>query len=86
MSRQNINNAKPVVCYVKTELQVALVAKKCQDYGIQSIIKLKPFVDISQLKKVLKAKIQDKKYDLCPCGKGKKFKFCCYEKEINFDL
>jgi uncharacterized protein YecA (UPF0149 family) len=21
-----------------------------------------------------------RKYDLCPCGSGRKFKFCCFEK------
>src|SRR5688500_10669274 len=24
--------------------------------------------------------LSDNKYEPCPCGSGKKFKFCCYEK------
>lgn len=79
-------NHPPIVCCVKTELQVAIVAKKCQDYGIHSIIKIKPYIDISQLKKALRNKFQEMKYELCPCGTGKKFKFCCYEKEMAFDF
>ena len=36
-----------IVCSVVTELQAAQVAKICQDHGIQSVIKMKPFVEIS---------------------------------------
>lgn len=86
MSKRLSYHGRPIVCYVMNELQVAIVAKKCQDYGIQSIIKIKPYIDISQLKKALKTVLHDMKYEPCPCGKGKKFKFCCYEKELNFDL
>lgn len=25
-------------------------------------------------------------YELCPCGSGKKFKFCCYKKAKTFDM
>lgn len=75
-----------IVCSVMTEIQAAQVAKICQDYGIQSVIKMKPFVDISQLKKAVKGKMKEKLYNPCPCGKGRKFKFCCYKDEINIEL
>ena len=75
-----------IVCSVVTELQAAQVAKICQDHGIQSVIKMKPFVDISQLKKAVKVKLKGRLYDPCPCGKGSKFKFCCYKKEIDIEL
>lgn len=75
-----------IVCSVVTELQAAQVTKLCQDYNIQSVIRIKPFVDISQLKKAIKTKMQSRLYDPCPCGKGQKFKFCCYKDEINIEL
>lgn len=85
MTKETTYKGTPIVCHVTNDLQAAIVAKKCQDYGIHSIIKIKPYVDISQLKKILKAKLDEKKYNLCPCGKGRKLKFCCYEKELHFD-
>lgn len=75
-----------IVCSVMTELQAAQVGKICQDYGIQSVIKMKPFVDISQLKKAVKVKVKERLYDPCPCGKGGEFKFCCYQNAINIEL
>ena len=75
-----------IVCSVVTELQAAQVAKICQDHGIQSVIKMKPFVDISQLKKAVKVKLKERLYDPCPCGKGVKYKFCCYKNELDIEL
>ncbi|MCM3089956.1 MULTISPECIES: DNA-binding protein [unclassified Cytobacillus] len=86
MSNTNLRKENLIYCSVVTELQAAQVTKICQDYGIQSVIKLKPYVDISQLKKALKTKMKDKLYDPCPCGKGKKFKFCCYKDELEIKL
>lgn len=86
MTNSKLPKEIPIVCLVVTELQAAKVAKICQDYGIQSIIKMKPFVDISQLKKVVKSKMKARLYDPCPCGKGRKYKFCCYKNEIKFEI
>lgn len=86
MSNSNIRKEGLIYCSVVTELQAAQVTKICQDYGIQSVIKLKPFVDISQLKRALKVKMKDRLYDQCPCGSRKKFKFCCYKDELNIEL
>jgi uncharacterized protein YecA (UPF0149 family) len=86
MEQTNSPKEKPLVCSVMTELQVAQVGKICQDYGIQAIIKMGSIVDISQLKKAVKAKLKDRLYDLCPCESGKKFKFCCYQKAAEIKL
>ncbi|WP_057767310.1 hypothetical protein [Cytobacillus praedii] len=86
MARINPPRERPIVCHVVNEQQLAQVAKICNDFGIQSIIKIKPKVDISQLKKALKVKMKDRLYDPCPCGKSGKYKFCCYKKEVNFQL
>ncbi|MBB6445221.1 hypothetical protein [Bacillus benzoevorans] len=86
MSNQKPPKTELIVCSVKSELQAAQVTKICQDYGIQSIIKLKPYADISELKKTLKAKLKNRLYEPCPCGKGKKFKFCCYDDILNIKL
>ncbi len=86
MSNQKPQKPTLVVCSVKSELQAAQVTKICQDYDIRSMIKIKPYIDISELRKALKAKLKDRLYDPCPCGKEKKFKFCCYENTINIKL
>jgi uncharacterized protein YchJ len=86
MENDKMPKEKPIVCSVVTELQAAKVAKLCENYGIQAIIRMKPFVDISQLKKTVKTKMKEKLYEPCPCGKGMKFKFCCYQKEVDIKL
>ncbi|MDR7001045.1 SEC-C metal-binding domain-containing protein [Neobacillus niacini] len=86
MTHTKYQKDKPLVCSVVTELQAAQVGKICQDYGIQAVIKMKPFVDVSQLKKAVRAKMREKIYDPCHCGSGKKFKFCCYQDEAEINL
>jgi uncharacterized protein YecA (UPF0149 family) len=86
MEYKKLPKEKPIVCSVVTELQAAQVAKLCESYGIQAIIRMKPIVDISHLKKMLKAKMKERLYDPCPCGKGMKFKFCCYRNEVDIKL
>ncbi|OLS34070.1 hypothetical protein [Bacillus sp. MRMR6] len=86
MEYNKLPKEKQIVCSVVTELQAAQVAKLCESYGIQAIIRMKPFVDISHLKKIVKAKMKERLYDPCPCGKEKKFKFCCYPKEVDIKL
>jgi uncharacterized protein YecA (UPF0149 family) len=86
MENEKLPKEKPIVCTVVTELQAAHVAKLCESYGIQAIIRMKHFVDISHLKKTVKAKMKERLYDPCPCGKGMKFKFCCYQKEVDIKL
>ncbi|MCQ6282546.1 SEC-C metal-binding domain-containing protein [Bacillus sp. EB600] len=86
MAHLKIPKDKPLVCSVVTELQAAQVGKICQDYGIQAIINIKPFVEISQIKKAVKAKLKERLYNLCPCGSGQKFKFCCYHDSIKINL
>ncbi|MFB3161478.1 SEC-C metal-binding domain-containing protein [Neobacillus sp. 179-J 1A1 HS] len=86
MENEKLPQEKPIVCSVVTELQAAQVAKLCEKYNILTIIQLKPVVDISQLKKILKTKLKERLYDPCPCGTGKKFKFCCYPHEAVIKL
>lgn len=86
MTQSKLPKDKPLVCSVVTELQAAQVGKICQDNGIQAIIRMRPFVEISQLKKAVKAKMREKLYDPCHCGSGKKFKFCCYHDAVDFNL
>lgn len=86
MAQTKLSKDKPLVCSVVSELQAAQVTKICQDYSIQAIIRMKPFVEISQLKKAVKAKMRERIYDPCPCGSGKKFKFCCYQDEVEIKL
>lgn len=86
MTEQKLPKAYLIVCTVKSELQAAQVTKICQDYDIQSVIKIKPYIDISDLKKALRSKLKDRLYEPCICGKEKKFKFCCYETTINIQL
>jgi len=58
MAHLKISKDSPLVCSVVTELQAAQVGKICQDYGIQAIINIKPFVEISQIKKAVKANLK----------------------------
>lgn len=86
MENVKLPKDKPIACSVVTEIQAAQVAKLCETYKIQAIIRIKPIVDISQLKKVVKAKMKERLYDPCPCGTGRKFKFCCYHNEVDIKL
>jgi uncharacterized protein YchJ len=86
MENTNVQKEKPLVCSVISELQAAQVAKICQDYGLQAIIRIRPFVEISQIKKAVKAKLKESLYEPCPCGSEKKFKFCCYPKKLEIEI
>lgn len=86
MENEKLPKVKPIACSVVTELQAAQVSKLCETYQVQAIIQIKPIVDIRQLKKVIKAKMKERLYDPCPCGTGKKFKFCCYYNEVDIKL
>lgn len=86
MTKQPIQRHELIECSVVTELQAAIITKICKENDIKSIIKIKPFVDIKQLKKALKTKLKDKLYDPCSCGSGEKLKFCCYENKLKIEL
>jgi uncharacterized protein YecA (UPF0149 family) len=78
---------RPVIVKVTSEKMAKKVAKICNDYGFHFIAGFEAVEDLTDLKSAIKEKSAPKNiYDLCPCGSGVKFKFCCMKKEIVLNL
>jgi hypothetical protein len=78
---------RPVIVKVTSEKMAKKVAEICGKYGFQFIAGFEDVDDLTDLKTAIKEKTAPKNiYDLCPCGCGAKYKFCCMRKEIVLDL
>ncbi|MBW4080758.1 SEC-C domain-containing protein [Paenibacillus sp. S150] len=63
------------------------VQRVCDYYGWNYIMGMEFIEDLNDLNKALLEQLTPENiYDPCPCGSGKKFKFCCAGKMKNFDL
>ena len=77
----------PVIVKVNSEERAARVAEICEEYGFKYIVGLEYDEDLTDLKKAIQQRrIPVNVYDPCPCGSGKKFKFCCAKKPIELKL
>lgn len=77
----------PVIVKTYSEQRAEKIASICEQYGFIFIIGLEKDEDITDLKKAIKHKMAPNDvYDLCLCGSGKKYKYCCFNKEIDIDL
>ncbi len=78
---------RPLVLRVPSEQRLQKVTAICDEYGFKFIIGLEPPEDLTDLKKALMQKMTPKDvYAPCPCGSGKKFKFCCAKKPMDLDI
>jgi uncharacterized protein YecA (UPF0149 family) len=78
---------RPVIVKVTSEKMANKVAEICEKFGFQFIAGFEAMEDLTDLKLAIKEKTAPKNiYDLCPCGSGAKYKFCCMEKEIVLNL
>ena len=78
---------RPVIVKVTSEKMAKKVAEIREEHGFQFIAGFEPEENLDDLKLAIKEKSKPNTiYDLCPCGSGAKYKFCCMKKEIVFDL
>lgn len=78
---------RPVMVKVTSEKRAKKVAEICEEYGFQFIAGFEAVENLTNLKLASKEKTGPKNiYDLCPCGSGTKYTFCCMKKEIVLDL
>lgn len=78
---------RPLVLRVTSDKRLKEVTEKCEEYGFHFIIGLEPPEDLTDLKNAIKQKMTPNDvYSPCPCGSGKKFKFCCARKPIETDI
>ena len=78
---------RPVIVKVTSEMMAKKVAAMCEEYGFQLIAGFEPMENLTDLKLAIKEKTAPTNiYDLCPCGSGAKYNFCCMKKEIVLDL
>ena len=78
---------RPVIVKVTSEKMAKKVADICEEYGFQFIAGFEPMENLTDLKLAIKEKTAPTNiYDLCPCGSGAKYNFCCMKKEIVLDL
>jgi hypothetical protein len=78
---------RPIIVKVTSEKMAKKVAKICNDHGFQFIAGFEPVEDLTDLKSAIKEKSAPKNiYDLCSCGSGLKYKFCCMKNDIVLDL
>ncbi|PFK16372.1 SEC-C metal-binding domain-containing protein [Bacillus cereus] len=78
---------RPIIVKVSSKERAEKIATICDTYGFYYILGLEFNEDISDLKKAIKDyKRPVNIYENCPCNSGKKYKFCCMNKEIELDI
>lgn len=78
---------RPVIVKVTSEKMAKKVAEICGEYSFHFIAGFEAVANLNDLKSAIKEKTAPKNiYDLCPCGSGAKYKFCCMTKEIVLNL
>jgi hypothetical protein len=78
---------RPLVLRVTSEQRLREVTAKCEEHGFTFIIGLEPPEDLTDLKKAILQKMTPEDvYAPCPCGSGKKFKFCCAKKPSEISI
>lgn len=78
---------RPIVVRVRTEETAGKVAEICDAYNWHYILGFELDEDMTDLKRALKDTLTPPNvYAPCPCGSGKKYKFCCAEKMKSFDI
>ena len=77
----------PIMIKVRTRAQAEKIAAICDEYDFYYIISLELNEGLTDLKKAMKGRTRPMDiYDICACNNGKKYKFCCMNKEIRLDI
>lgn len=77
----------PIMMKVRTRAQVEKIATICDEYDFYYIISLELNEDLTNLKKAIKERTCPMNiYDTCACDSGKKYKFCCMNKEVTLNI
>lgn len=72
---------------VSSEEKGRKIARICDRFGLRYIMEFDFTEDLSNLKEALKERLApDNPYSPCPCGSGRKYKFCCAKRMKSFDL
>ncbi|MED2985078.1 SEC-C metal-binding domain-containing protein [Bacillus thuringiensis] len=74
----------PIMIKVRTRVQAEKIATICDEYDFYYIINLELNEDLTDLKKAIKGRTRP--MDICSCNSGKKYKFCCMNKEIELGI
>lgn len=78
---------RPIIVKVNNQQRASRVAEICEEYGFKYIIGMEYDEDLTDLKKAIQQRTTPQNvYDPCPCGSGKKYKFCCAKKPFKLDL
>ena len=78
---------RPIIVRTNSHEKGRKIIQICDRYGMHYIMGVEAVEDLSDLKRALIERLAPANaYDPCPCGSGKKYKFCCMSKMKNFDL
>lgn len=81
------SHESPVIVKTYSEQRAAKIAQICEQYGFIFILGLEADENLTDLERAIRQKeAPDNIYDLCPCGSGDKYKFCCIHKPIDLDI
>ena len=78
---------RPIIIRTTSEEKIQKIAAVCAAYHWEYIIGFEAPENLSDLKKALREQGTPEDVSApCPCGSGKKFKFCCAEKMRQLDV
>jgi hypothetical protein len=81
------SSQRPVIVKVNSEMKAQRVAEICKEYDFQYIVGIEVDEDITDLKKAIQQRNTPSNiYAPCPCGSGKKYKFCCAKKPFVLNI
>lgn len=81
------SSRRPVIVKVNSKVKAKRVAEICEEYGFQYIVGIEVDEHITDLKKAIQQRNTPANvYAPCPCGSGKKYKFCCAKKPLELDI
>ncbi len=78
---------QPTIVKAKSPERAEQVARVCKHFHWHYILGMEYTEDLTDLKKAIREKYAPANvYELCPCGSGAKYKFCCAKTMKNFEL
>ena len=81
------SETRPIILKVTSEERAEQMVRICDHFGWHFILGFETFEDVSDLRKALLSRLaQFDPYAPCPCGSGKKYKFCCASSMKDLDI